>query len=247
MLPLHAAGHHTADGGLTVYDRVVSSYTPTLRALAHARRPSTTATAEGGLLVIAMPETPGHARLPGADEERRTLAGLLDGARRTELVDHLATRTAIITELPRHRWLHASCHGTQDLAAPAEGGLVPYDWQTAGLVGIGDLTDTAQVGGEFAFLSACKTATGGVANLDEAISIATAMQYAGWRHVIGTQWAVGDQIAVTVTDGVYPQLVRHGELDPTRAAQALHHTIRGLREQQPDRPSAWVPFIHIGP
>ncbi|MYX40196.1 hypothetical protein GTW59_03695, partial [Streptomyces sp. SID89] len=34
-LPLHAAGHH--DGRRSVLDRVVSSYTPTVRALAYAR------------------------------------------------------------------------------------------------------------------------------------------------------------------------------------------------------------------
>src|SRR4029077_20061596 len=45
LLPLHAAGrHHTAD---TVYDRVISSYTPTLRALHHARtRPMATQPAQ---------------------------------------------------------------------------------------------------------------------------------------------------------------------------------------------------------
>ena len=42
FLPVHAAGHHhtRADAApATVIDRVISSYTPTLRALTHARRP----------------------------------------------------------------------------------------------------------------------------------------------------------------------------------------------------------------
>jgi tetratricopeptide (TPR) repeat protein len=68
LLPLHAAGHHTdaADGRArrTVMDRVVSSYTPTVRALRHARRPARPAprTAADRALVVAMPSTPG---LPG--------------------------------------------------------------------------------------------------------------------------------------------------------------------------------------
>ena len=246
ILPLHAAGHHAARTGHTVYDRVVSSYTPTLRALAHARnRPATAATAPT-LLVVALPHTPGQSPLPGADAERSTLAGLF-GQAYTELVDGAATRATVIAGLRHHRWLHASCHGTQNMNDPAAGGLIPHDWQTAGLVGIGDLTDSTQAGGEFAFLSACKTATGGGINLDESINIATAMQYAGWRHVIGTLWSVWDHAAATVTAGVYPALVHDGALDPTHAAHALHHTVRRLRDKHPDRPGNWAPFIHTGP
>jgi CHAT domain-containing protein len=46
--------------------------------------------------------------------------------------------------------------------------------------------------GEFVFLSACKTAIGGVHILDEAITLAAALQHAGWRHVIATLWSVLD-------------------------------------------------------
>ncbi len=39
LLPIHAAGHHTDRGGRrTVMDRVVSSYTPTVRSLRYARQ-----------------------------------------------------------------------------------------------------------------------------------------------------------------------------------------------------------------
>ncbi|MEV6955567.1 CHAT domain-containing protein [Streptomyces sp. NPDC051183] len=69
-LPLHAAGHHTdlaadgADGAgrRTVMDRVVSSYTPTLRALRHARaqaRRQRTGPVAHRALLVAMPVTPG--------------------------------------------------------------------------------------------------------------------------------------------------------------------------------------------
>ncbi|GHJ43520.1 CHAT domain-containing protein [Catellatospora sp. TT07R-123] len=246
VLPLHAAGHHTARDGRTVPDRVVSSYAPTLRALrhAHTRRPAPAADGQR-LLVVALSDTPAQSPLPGADAERRALAALFPPARRTELLDRAATRAAITAALPRHEWLHASCHGTQKLADPASGGLVPYDWQTAGTVGIADLT--GQAGGQFAFLSACKTATGGVTNLDETVTVAAALQYAGWRHVIGTLWSVWDHSAAAVTADLYPRLTRDGALDPARTAQALHRTTLALRDRQPARPSTWAPFIHAGP
>ena len=50
FLPVHAAGHHDtrADAApATVIDRVISSYTPTLRALTHARRPGPAAAGDG--------------------------------------------------------------------------------------------------------------------------------------------------------------------------------------------------------
>ncbi len=37
MLPVHAAGYHRTHHGATVLDRVVSSYSPTVRALSYAR------------------------------------------------------------------------------------------------------------------------------------------------------------------------------------------------------------------
>ena len=51
FLPVHAAGHHRtwADAApATVIDRVISSYTPTLRALIHARRCGATTDGDGG-------------------------------------------------------------------------------------------------------------------------------------------------------------------------------------------------------
>jgi hypothetical protein len=70
FLPLHAAGHHTTrtdDQPATVLDRVISSYTPTLRMLLPARNSSA---AEGHApVLVAMPVTPGQPNLPAAARE----------------------------------------------------------------------------------------------------------------------------------------------------------------------------------
>ncbi|MGX6607689.1 CHAT domain-containing protein [Micromonosporaceae bacterium Da 78-11] len=241
-LPLHAAS--AADGSGGVLDRVVSSYTPTARALVHARtRPTSRQPAR--LLVASLPRTPGQDPLPAAEAERRLVTGLLPG--HTVLDGERAGRAALLDELTRHRWFHASCHGTQNLADPSAGGLLPYDWATAGLVSVVDLADARHHDGELAFLSACRTATGGMDNPDEVISIAAAMQHAGWRHVIGTMWSIPDDTAAAVTRGFYTRVVRDGEPRTEDAAAALHRTLRRLRDRHPDRPSAWAPFLHIGP
>jgi CHAT domain-containing protein len=100
--------------------------------------------------------------------------------------------------------------------------------------------------GDFAFLSACKTAIGGIALPDESITLAAALQHTGYRHVIGTMWSVHDQTAAEVAEAVYTLLTPGGVFDPGRAARALHQAVRGLRES--GRPlSDWVPFTHTGP
>jgi len=59
MLPLHGAGYHASGDGRTVLDRVVSSYTPTLRALREAMKPSADdMVGDASLLFVGVPEAP---------------------------------------------------------------------------------------------------------------------------------------------------------------------------------------------
>lgn len=95
LLPLHAAGHHR--GGPVLLDRVVSSTTPTIRALGHARAGRRDDRNEPRLLVVAMPHTPDAPDLPGAQAEADHLAALLPGA--TVLVGAAATRDAVLDAL----------------------------------------------------------------------------------------------------------------------------------------------------
>ncbi|MEU8265311.1 CHAT domain-containing protein [Micromonospora sp. NPDC048999] len=244
VLPVHAAGHHHTSN--TVLDRVISSYTPTLRALVDARTREVS-THPAKILVIALPHAPGRRPLPGAEVERDLLASRFTPQTRTVLTGPDATRHNVLTHLHGHHWLHASCHGTQNLAEPATGGLIPHDWDTAGLITVTDLAGPDHTGGEFAFLSACKTATGGATNLDEAITVAAAMHHAGWRHVVGTLWSIWDDTAPTITQDLYAQLLLGEDFDARTAAHALHHALHKLRASDPTRPSNWAPFVHTGP
>ncbi|MFI6685180.1 CHAT domain-containing protein [Streptomyces sp. NPDC050485] len=251
VLPLHAAGHHRRTGQ-SVLDRVVSSYTPTLRALdTSRRRPVPTSPEPESCLLIALQNTPGQAALPAVAAEQAYLTQLLGRERLTALVDADATKANILESMEGHAWVHASCHGDQNLADPSAGGLVPHDWERAGLVRVLDLNTAGPAsGGEFAFLSACKTATGGLFNLDEGINLVSALQYGGWRHVIGTLWSVGDISAAEIMFATYQRLLGdssgHGA---ARSAVALHEAVRAYRDRADhrDRPSRWAFFVHAGP
>ncbi|GHB91566.1 hypothetical protein GCM10010306_103420 [Streptomyces umbrinus] len=246
LLPLHAAGHHgvpgDGDAPRTVIDRVTSSYAPTLRALLEASKPDQApALGDRRMLVVALAETPGRPPLPAVNAERNLIAGLF-ADRHTLLAGQDATWQSVRTALTHHAWVHFSCHGGQDLSDPSRGGVQLSDRTLT----IEDVS-ASSYRGEFAFLSACKTATGGLRLSDEVITLAAALHYTGYRHVIGTLWSVYDRSAAAVAATVYTELICGGQFSPDGSAHALHEAARRLRDTEPGRPSAWMPFVHLGP
>jgi hypothetical protein len=172
LLPLHAAGRHGADVAETsanVLDRVISSYTPTIRALLEARRPRSAAGGEDRMLVVAVPDPADRPRLVSVEWARARLTELLPN-RHTLLDGDEATPETVLSDLRRHRWVHFGCHGDQDLTDPSHGGL---QLRTRTLT-IAEISDQ-RYDGDFAFLAACKTAIGGVHLPDEAITLTAAM------------------------------------------------------------------------
>jgi hypothetical protein len=259
FLPLHAAGRHDTrfdPDPDTVIDRVISSYTPTIRALGHARRPRTAGArvasaptgvspAPGGagrVVVVAMPHTPAAGDLPGAAAEAELLRSLLPG--QVKMLDGpQATHNSVTAVLPRFPWAHFACHGSSDPANPSASHLLLNDYQRRPLTVV-DVTRLRLDRAELAFLSACSTARTGTQLADEAIHLAAAFQLAGYRHVIATLWPIGDRPAVRIATDIYPTLVANDTADT--AAEALHAATRRLRAIQLDRPSTWAAHLHNG-
>lgn len=235
VLPLHAAGE-SAEGD-SVFARVISSYTPTLRVLA-SPPPSTT---QGRLLVVSLPETPGHLPLPAVAEEAKALTDRL-GAMATTVEGPQATHAAVSAILPDYPVVHFACHGRQDPVAPSTGALLLHDLPLSVL----DIARMRLAHGELAFLSACETAFGGVRLVDESIHLAASLRLAGYRNVIGTLWPIVDKPAAAVAQDVYTHLFRDGSLDTRLTAEALHQAVVRLRDAEPGTPSLWAAYIHLG-
>lgn len=243
LLPLHAAGHHQAADGRTVLDRVTSSYTPTLTALAHARAADSAAT--GHPLLISMPHTPDEADLPGVVTEVAALATLMPEALR--LTGPEATSDRVLRELPHRSVVHFACHGTSDLTEPSGSHLLLHDHRTQPLT-VSVLARMRLPAARLAYLSACSTSMTSHRLPDEAIHITSALQLAGYPQVIGTLWPINDQIAASIARGFYASLTANGSTPPQhrRAPYALHEAVRQIRDQHLSRPILWAAHVHIG-
>ncbi|WP_308205242.1 CHAT domain-containing protein [Frankia tisae] len=248
FLPLHAAGHHDSrhdPAPATVIDRAVSSYTPTVRALAHARpsspaAPGGAASLEGArMAVVAMPHTPAALDLPGAGAEAAALEQRF-GSRVEVLTGPRATREAVLSVLPAARWAHFACHGTAEITNPSISRLLLHDHQTRPLTVL-DVARLRLTDAQLAYLSACETARPGGSLTDEAIHLASAFQLAGYQHVIATLWPIADRPAVGIADGIYTALAATGDV-----ADAVHTTTRRWRRRLPGTPSVWASHIHVG-
>ncbi|MCL9762998.1 CHAT domain-containing protein [Frankia sp. AiPa1] len=244
FLPLPAAGHHGPASDptpLTVIDRAVSSIAPTLRAIAYSRR-AADAPRSGvdRAVVVAMPTTPGtNADLPGAAEEA-TLISRYFGGEVDILTTTAATHEAVLTALPGARWAHFACHGHSDVAEPSASRLLLADHHKSPLTVV-DVARLRMDDVELAFLSACSTARPGDRLADEVIHLASAFQLAGYRHVIGTLWPVGDLHAVDVASLIYAAVA-----DGTDIAAAVHRASCRMRDLWPGEPGAWAAYLHVG-
>jgi hypothetical protein len=259
LLPVHAAGYHTDAAGdprrRTVMDRVISSYTPTVRALRYARQAASRPTIKPRALIVAMPTTPGvSAPLDNARAEADRIAARLPGSvvlvepdLPSHDLEHVPTKANVLTHLPGCPIAHFACHGESDPTDPSKSLLLLHDHHSEPLT-VGSLAPVRLDHAQLAYLSACHTASvRAAALLDEAIHLASAFQLAGYPHVIGTLWQIADAIAVNVADSFYSNL-RAGDdtIDTNRSAQALHAAVRAVRDKYPATPAIWAPYLHAG-
>lgn len=241
-LPLHAAGRHRDGAGQTVFDRVVSSYTPSLTALADTVTTPQPHHARHTALIVGVGEREGAPMLPSARGEAEAVAALLPGS--TVLIDSAASADAINEGLHEHAIAHFACHGRAVSSArhPDLGGLMLND----GIFVPSFVRDLRITQAQLAFLSACDTAGPDPALLDEPLNLTSAFHLAGFRGVIGTLWHTADSTETAVA--VYAALTANGTRPAATAqtATALTETSRRMRDAYPAVPTRWAAHVHVG-
>ncbi|MET9760640.1 CHAT domain-containing protein [Streptomyces sp. NPDC006372] len=247
QLPLHAAGHHDealdAPDRRTVLDRVVSSFSPSVRALDHSRtRDRSQHRPLDKALIISMPTTPGmNAPLSCADKEAHVLKSRLPASLR--FTD--ATSAQVMEHLADYPIVHFACHAVCHPTEPSQSTLLLTDHASAPMT-VRHLNTLNLGQGRLAYLSACSTAvTAADTLLDEAIHLTSAFQLAGFPHVIGTLWPVDDTTALRIATAFYGHLTESGP-GPGDVALALHKAQRDLRDTYPLLVSTWAAHLHTG-
>ncbi|EJD03231.1 uncharacterized protein FOMMEDRAFT_85941 [Fomitiporia mediterranea MF3/22] len=240
-LPFHAAGpFEDVDGSIKyLLDDYISSYTPTLDALINARSGGNT----GGTKLLVVGDT---ATLRSTRQEIRNVRNCLgsDKPGTTILLDRRASRRTVMERLQKVTWVHFACHGHLD-PKPFNSSFKLSDRELTLL----DIIRANVPNAEFAFLSACHTAelfrTGAH---DEALHLSAAMQFSGFRSVVGTMWELYDEDGPFFARAVYEHMneCEDGEPRYKKAAAGLRGAAIELRAQEGIPTERWVNFVHIG-
>ncbi|KAH9029053.1 CHAT domain-containing protein [Lactarius pseudohatsudake] len=248
-LPLHAMGPIPSDDGEKRYflDLYICSYTPSLSALIQSRNGgfSSKSSDRPSLLLVAQPDP----SLPTVGGEIQVVRALDTVTEVTSLLSEAATPATVIDGFRHHRFVHFACHGTLEPGKPFEAGFELHGDERLTLLEIvrSDLPTA-----EFAFLSACHTAEvteGSV--VDEGLHLAAAVQYCGFRSVVGTMWAMVDDDGRDLAKHFYKAMfstsrgeqgIRYHE----RSAKALRFAVKKLRRKRWITLERWVNFVHYG-
>ncbi|KAK2773196.1 TPR domain-containing protein [Colletotrichum kahawae] len=213
--PLHAAGHHLRRTSETALDRVVSSYSSSVKAMINARRhqlsPGTTSECESNAVLVSMPETPGYMNLRHAKSEV-TEVDKVCSLMGVPCEHPNENQQDVLTALRDCRVFHFAGHGDAHPTDPLQSHLLLKDHQSNPLT-VGNLFETNLRSRQpfLAYLSAC--GTGEIQDpraVDESIHLASAFQLAGFRHVVGSLWNVDDAVCVDVARFTYDAILEHG-------------------------------------
>ena len=241
LLPLHAAGPYRK-GQRNLASLYISSYTPTLTALIRARRrdSSNSAAQRKRFIAIGQAKATGESELLSVGAELRNIGQHIGSqATFTRIDGEESCISRVVEELGKNEWVHLACHGLPNRTKPFESAFALHDghFTIQRIIGC-DLKNP-----EFAYLSACHTMVGDESSPDEVIHLASAMQFLGFRSVIGTMWAVDDGETNGITSTFYKHMVdESGCLDHTRAAFALNKTMNSVNIPFDQR----ILYIHLG-
>ncbi|KAN0083977.1 CHAT domain containing protein [Tylopilus felleus] len=191
-------------------------------------------------LAIGQATATGESELLAVGTELNNVGQLVDGlATFTHIEGEESCISRVVEELGKSERVHLACHGIPDRKQPFQSAFALHD----GHFTIQQIIGCEMQNPEFAYLSACHTTVGDEGSPDEVIRLAAAMQFLGFRSVIGTMWAVDDGETDKITSTFYKHMVdESGRLDYTRAALALNRTMRSVDVPFDQR----ILYIHIG-
>ena len=120
--------------------------------------------------------------LASVKDEADTIAKIVPGQNLVTFSNACATN--VLENARDASVLHLACHGEQHPTNPLASGFVMRD----AMLTVARLMDLNPPAAFLAFLSACETAKGDARQPDQAIHLAAAMLFAGFKSVVATMW-----------------------------------------------------------
>ncbi|KDQ63430.1 hypothetical protein JAAARDRAFT_695220 [Jaapia argillacea MUCL 33604] len=239
-LPLHAAGIFEQESFMAM-DYAIFSYTTCLENLL-TLTPSLPSESFKFLAISQGFSSSFADVLPNATKEIQVIQNLVPSSSLISLENQAATVETILAYLPDIQWWHLACHGKQDNDSPLNSSFLLID----GNLTLEKILQQKLPNAQFAFLSACETATGDNGLPDEATHLAAGLMFAGFQSIIATLWSIHDKDGPIIAHSVYSHLFRKGNTsDVKNIAQALHLAVLELYSSSVSF-ERWVPFIHMG-
>ena len=198
---------------------------------------------EGGALIVGDPDLPKKLRLsplPGARIEAIEIAQVLGV---TPLVGKQATKHAVMQRIQDAALVHIAAHGS------SERGEIALALDTSSQVPdkvdcMLTMADLAKVGirAKMVVLSCCHSGRGEIMKAEGVVGIARAFLASGARSVLVSLWLLDDRSTKEFMIRFYGHLVR----DKLSASEALHQSMKWMRETKKYGVSDWAPFVLIG-
>jgi CHAT domain-containing protein/tetratricopeptide (TPR) repeat protein len=237
QLPLHAAGYHLPGQSISTLDRVISSYSSSIRALMYSRQNQRARDLKepGNSIILAyMQNSEGASKLEYARDEIDELVKLLP-----PIANHITlpepTKEELLGHLKTCEIFHFAGHGTADPLNPLNSRLLlEGDGKTNPLT-VKDLIslNLHKESPWLAYLSACSTGETQDDGLnDESIHLMAAYHLAGFQNVVGSLWEISERFSVDVAKEVYNVIKDSIGIGTTgEVALAVHTAVRHLRAQ----------------
>jgi CHAT domain-containing protein len=240
-LPFHAMGPIPSAGEEKRYfsDLYISSYTPTLSALITSRNSGARNISPPNILLVAQPDP----SFPRVSEEIQVIQSL--DLPITSLISQNATPSAVLDGLCEHQFCHFACRGALTTGKPFNASFALHE---KNLIILDIVRSRLPVGG-CVFLATCHTAGVSDGSLpDEVLHLSAAVQYSGFRSVIGTMWAMADEDEQYLVKCFYESIFSDKKQKVPyykRSAEALAAALRMLRGRGVG-PERWVKYVHFG-
>lgn len=191
-MPIHAAGIHDGESPICVSDFFVSSYTPTLQSLVDARNRPDPSSIQ--ILPIIQPD-PG-SQFPAIPFTRVELHEIAEAVPTEKLMSlgepgdldfngDFTTVQRVTEKLPEATVVHFACHGVQDVDDPLQSAFILRGEER---LTVAEIMKEPLPNAYLAILNACNSGASDAEQPDEAINLANAMLFAGFRTIMATMW-----------------------------------------------------------